>query len=134
MAGRAMMRTSQPGWNEGAITLSASRSRRRTRLRTTAPPGGRASRAAACSSRARRSGCQPLSTASPTGCQDAPAPGRPHPGTEAVLLGAVALLRLIGLLHLGCPGSSPTGLGDGLSLPPEGTQTRLAPESARRVV
>jgi hypothetical protein len=36
--GRAMMRTSQPGWNEGAITLSASRSRRLTRLRTTAPP------------------------------------------------------------------------------------------------
>ena len=33
-----MMRTSQPGWNEGAITLSTSRSRRRTRLRTTAPP------------------------------------------------------------------------------------------------
>jgi hypothetical protein len=36
-----MMRTSQPGWNEGAITLSASRSRRRTRLRTTAPPSSR---------------------------------------------------------------------------------------------
>jgi hypothetical protein len=33
-----MMRTSQPGWNEGAITLSASRILRRTRLRTTAPP------------------------------------------------------------------------------------------------
>ena len=33
-----MMRTSQPGWNEGAITLSASRSRRRTRFRTTALP------------------------------------------------------------------------------------------------
>ena len=33
-----MMRTSQPGWNEGAITLSASRIRRRTRFRTTAPP------------------------------------------------------------------------------------------------
>ena len=41
IAGRAMMRTSQPGWNEGAITLSASRSRRRTRLRTTAPPSAR---------------------------------------------------------------------------------------------
>lgn len=37
-AGRAMIRTSQPGWNEGAITLSTSRSRRRTRFRTTAPP------------------------------------------------------------------------------------------------
>jgi hypothetical protein len=36
--GRAMIRTSQPGWNEGAITLSASRSRLRTRFRTTAPP------------------------------------------------------------------------------------------------
>jgi len=35
---RAMIRTSQPGWNEGAITLSASRSRLRTRFRTTAPP------------------------------------------------------------------------------------------------
>jgi hypothetical protein len=33
-----MIRTSQPGWNEGAITLSASRSRLRTRFRTTAPP------------------------------------------------------------------------------------------------
>ena len=39
MAGsRAMIRTSQPGWNEGAIALSASRSLRRTRFRTTAPP------------------------------------------------------------------------------------------------
>jgi hypothetical protein len=51
-----------------------------------------------------------------------------------MLLGAVALLGLIGLLHQDCPGSSPSGLGDGLSLPPRGTQTRLAPESARRVV
>src|SRR4051794_20440298 len=41
MPGRAMMRTSQPGWNEGAITLSASRSRRRTRFRTTALPNRR---------------------------------------------------------------------------------------------
>ena len=41
IAGRAMMRTSQPGWNEGAITLSASRSRRRTRFRTTAFPSRR---------------------------------------------------------------------------------------------
>jgi len=39
--GRAMIRTSQPGWNEGAITLSTSRSRRRTRFRTTAPPSFR---------------------------------------------------------------------------------------------
>jgi hypothetical protein len=38
IAGRAMIRTSQPGWNEGAITLSASRRRRLTRFRTTAPP------------------------------------------------------------------------------------------------
>ncbi len=36
-----MMRTSQPGWNEGAITLSASRSRRRTRFRATALPSAR---------------------------------------------------------------------------------------------
>jgi hypothetical protein len=36
--GRAMIRTSQPGWNEGTITLSASRSRLRTLFRTTAPP------------------------------------------------------------------------------------------------
>src|SRR6185436_2461262 len=35
IAGRAMIRTSQPGWNEGAIALSTSRSRRRTRFRTT---------------------------------------------------------------------------------------------------
>src|SRR6478672_5589553 len=41
IAGRAMIRTSQPGWNEGAIALSPSRSRRRTRLRTTAPPSFR---------------------------------------------------------------------------------------------
>jgi hypothetical protein len=41
IAGLAMMRTSQPGWNEGAIALSTSRSRRRTRLRTTAPPSFR---------------------------------------------------------------------------------------------
>ena len=40
-AGRAMMRTSQPGWNAGAITLSTARSRRRTRFRTTAPPSFR---------------------------------------------------------------------------------------------
>jgi hypothetical protein len=41
IAGRAMMRTSQPGWNEGAIALSASRIRRLTRFRTTAPPSFR---------------------------------------------------------------------------------------------
>jgi hypothetical protein len=41
IAGLTMMRTSQPGWNEGAIALSASRSRRRTRFRTTAPPSFR---------------------------------------------------------------------------------------------
>ena len=33
-----MIRTSQPGWNEGAITLSASRILLRTLFRTTAPP------------------------------------------------------------------------------------------------
>ena len=41
-----MMRTSQPGWNEGAITLSASRMRRRTRFRidgSTEPLAGRES-------------------------------------------------------------------------------------------
>ena len=81
------------------------------------PAGGRASRAAAKVRRARRSGCQPLSTASSASCQDAPAAGRPHSGAKAMLLGAVSLLRLIGLLHLGCPGSSPSGLGDGLSVP-----------------
>jgi hypothetical protein len=36
-----MIRTSQPGWNEGAITLSASRNRLRTLFRTTAPPSFR---------------------------------------------------------------------------------------------
>ena len=88
----------------------------------------------ACRRRARSSGRQPFSTASSTGRHDPPTTGRLHPGAEAVLLGAVALLWLKGLLHLDCPGSSPSGLGDGRSLPPEGTQTRLAPKSARRVV
>jgi hypothetical protein len=36
-----MIRTSHPGWNEGAIALSICRSLRRTRLRTTAPPSFR---------------------------------------------------------------------------------------------
>ena len=38
---RAMIRTSQPGWYAGSIALSASRSLRRTRLRTTAVPSFR---------------------------------------------------------------------------------------------
>ena len=141
IAGLAMMRTSQPGWNEGAIALSASRSRRRTRFRTTAPPsfrpvdnpnrvvsrsvrrnraarsgwdrmvprpgaprnpaGGRASRAAADACRGRPSGRQPLPTAGPSSGQDATAAGRLHPGAEAVLLRAMALLGLVGLLSSG---------------------------------
>ncbi len=41
MAGRAMIRTSQPGWNEAASARRISRSLLRTRLRTTAPPSFR---------------------------------------------------------------------------------------------
>ena len=154
-----MIRTSQPGWNEGAITLNTSRSRRRTRFRTTAPPrrlpvarpnrvvsrsfggsgprgaggtarshrpgapgspsDGRASRAAAPWLRARWSGRQPLATARPTRGDDPSTAGGPHPGAEAVLLGAMALLGLVGLLHRGCARSSPSGLGDCGSRPLE---------------
>jgi hypothetical protein len=43
-----------------------------------------------------------------------------------VLLGAVALLGLVGLLHRACARSSPSGLGASSSTP-EGTQTRRSP-------
>jgi hypothetical protein len=46
-----------------------------------------------------------------------------------VLLGAVALLGLVGLLHRACAGSSPSGLGARPSSTPEGTQTRQTPDS-----
>ena len=75
------------------------------------PAGGRASRVAASMCRARSSGRQPLPTASPARGQDAAAARRPHSGAEAVLLGAVTLLGLVGLLHRACLGSSPSGLG-----------------------
>ena len=62
-------------------------------------------------SRARSSGRQPLSTTCPSCCDHAPTTGSPHPGAEAVFLGAVALLGLVGPLHRDCPGSSSSGLG-----------------------
>ena len=98
------------------------------------PAGGRASRAAARVGRARSSGRQPLSTASPSCGEDAPTTGRPHPGAEAMFLGAVSLLGLVGLLHRDCPGSSPSGLGAVLSRPLEARKRAGRHESARRVV
>ena len=79
--------------------------------------------------RARSSGRQPLSAASPPSGEHAPAAGRPHPGAEAVLLRAMPLLGLVGLLHRGCARSSPSGPGS-TSSTPRGTQTRRAPVSA----
>ena len=90
------------------------------------PSDGRAPRAAAPARRARRSGRQPLATARPASGQDASAPGSLHPGTEAVLLGAMSLLRLVGLLHRSCARSSPSASGTVVPSTPRGTQTRRA--------
>ena len=92
------------------------------------PAGGRASRAAA-GGRARPSGRQALATAGPACGQDAASARRLHTGAEAVFLGAVALLGLVGLLHRACAGSSPSGLGVRPSSTPEGTQTRRSPDA-----
>ena len=92
------------------------------------PADWKAFRAAAVG-RARPSGRQALATASPACGQDAASARRLHSGAEAVFLGAVALLGLVGLLHGACAGSSPSGLGVSPSSTPEGTQTRQTPES-----
>src|SRR4029077_8681917 len=75
------------------------------------PEGGRASRGATGIGRARPADRQTLPTASPASGQDSTAAGGLHPGAEAVFLGAMPLLGLVGLLHRGCAGSSPSGLG-----------------------
>ena len=168
IAGRAMMRTSQPGSNEGAITLSASRIRRRTRFRTTAPPRrrpvdspkrvvSRSVRRNRAESRAwdlvdpalldrrevLRSGEHhesrrgvPRPSVRPSAASDPePAvqqghagPRRLHAGAEAVLLGAMAFLGLVGLLHPDGP-VDPLDPTPGTVAPssPRGTQTRRCP-------
>jgi hypothetical protein len=75
------------------------------------PSDWRASRGAAVEGRARRSDRQALATASPASGQDPASTRRLHTGAEAMLLGAVTLLGLIGLLHRACAGSSPSSLG-----------------------
>ena len=107
---------SEGPWWRGA---GASESRRVPGL-PRSPAGGRASRAAA-EGRARSSDRQAFATACPACGQDAASARRLHPGAEAVLLGAVALLGLVGLLHRACAGSSPSGLGVRSSLTPKGT-------------
>jgi hypothetical protein len=172
--GRAMMRTSQPGWNEGAITLSASRRRRRTRLRTTAPPRFRpvdspkrvvsrsvrrnravrngwdrvvplpwnAAKSCGLESITSRGVFEPRPIVRPSAAFDrerdvSPGPAGHRPtsswrGSRAPLRGDAswadrsASSGLFGILSIRPRGRQ--------SLTPEGTQTRLAPESARRVV
>jgi hypothetical protein len=93
------------------------------------PEDGRASRAAAGVGRGRASGRQSLSTSSPPSSQHATAARRLHSGPEAVLLGAMALLGLVGLLHQKSARSSPSGLGDLFDSTPRGTQTRRRPKA-----
>ena len=79
--------------------------------------------------RARRSDRQPLAAPCAPSSQHPPAAGRLHAGAEAVLLGAMALLRLVGLLHAGCARSF-SFRPRGRRSTPRGTQTRRAPISA----
>ena len=169
-----MMSTSQPGWNEGTITLSASRRRRRTRLRTTAPPRFRpvdspkrvvsrsvrrnlaarsgwdrvvplpwsAAKSCGRESITSRGEFEPRPMVRPSAAFDRergvwPGPGGRRPtsswrGSHAPWRGGAswadrsASSGLSGILSNRPRGRSITT--------PEGTQTRLAPESARRVV
>ena len=172
--GRAMMRTSQPGWNEGAITLSASRSRRRTRLRTTAPPRFRPvdspKRVVSRSVRRNRAVRRGWDRLVPPPWNAAKSCGRESITSRGVL-GPRPMVRPSAAFDReraewpGRAGHRPTASGRGNRVPwrdaaswadrsassglsgilsnrprgrsvttPEGTQTRLAPESARRVV
>ena len=95
------------------------------------PPGSprspaveRASRVAATMCRDRWSGRQPLPTPSSPCGQDAASRGRLHAGAEAVLLGAMALLGLVRLLH---PGGAAI-----LSIRPRGRSLRLPLEARKR--
>jgi hypothetical protein len=169
------MRTSQPGWNEGAITLSASRSRRRTRFRTTAPPSARPvdspNRVVSRSvrrNRAVRSGWDrlvPPSWNATKSCGRESITSRGNLGPRPTVRLSAAFDRELGEPP-GSAGRRPIASGRGSRAPwhdgvswadttawssglfgilsnrprgrsvttPEGTQTRLAPESARRVV
>ena len=92
--------------------------------------GRRASRAATAG-RARPSDRQTFPTAGPACRQDAASARRLHSGAEAVFLGAMSLLGLVGLLHRACAGSSPSGLGARSDVRPQKARKRArAPTGA----